>query len=597
MVVRIDDLSAGSPRIPACATCGALLALDQRYCLECGTRRGPLPPRVAELIDAIAEQPARGVPAGADHEVPSDGLSRGFAFTMPSPRAAAVAVMSTLAFGTVVGSGAESLATSPITLNVSAPPPTPPVAAPTAASVDTSSVSADSTAVAPAATPVVQQQAVTVTTPAPATSSTGVSPTGVVPGLPPVKHVFLIMLSEQGESQSFGVASHAAYLSKTLRKQGELVPNYYAVAQGPLANGIALISGQGPTPQTVAGCPLFSVLAPAGKGASGQVLGTGCVYPKRTQTIADQLTAAGHTWRAYVEGLGKKTHGQAATCRRPAIGAKDGDQTPTRSDPYVTWRNPFVYFQSLTAATGCVKNDLGLGQLSTDLKAAATTPSLSYIVPGACDDGSDQPCAPHAPAGLAPAEKFLRSVVPKIESSAGYKDGGLIAITFDEAPQTGVHADPSSCCNNPTPYPNLPATPAATTPGTTTTTTTTTPGTGVTTTPGAAPYGIAPVTTTPTATTPTTTTTTPTTTTPTTTTPATGLIGGETSPTGGGGQVGLLLISSYVKPGSTDLIDYFNHYSLLSTVEGLFGLKHLGYALDPALPAFGKAAFNAYTGG
>jgi hypothetical protein len=63
-------------------------------------------------------------------------------------------------------------------------------------------------------------------------------------------------------------------------------------------------------------------------------------------------------------------------------------------------------------------------------------------------------------------------------------------------------------------------------------------------------------------------------------------------PTGGGGQVGLLLISQYVKPNSADLVDYYNHFSLLASIENLFGLKRLGYASDLTLPVFDQSTFN-----
>ena len=115
-------------------------------------------------------------------------------------------------------------------------------------------------------------------------------------------------------------------------------------------------------------------------------------------------------------------------------------------------------------------------------------------------------------------------------------------------------------------------------------------GTGSGTTPASTPTTVAP--TTPTTTTPTTST--PTTTTPTMTTPASELTG-QTNPTGGGGEVGLLLISRYVKPNSVDDLDYFNHFSFLSSIEALFGLRRLGYARDPALPSFAKAQYNNYT--
>ncbi len=199
------------------------------------------------------------------------------------------------------------------------------------------------------------------------------------------------------------------------------------------------------------------------------------------------------------------------------------------------------------------------------MKRASTTPAFSYISPGPCDDGSDTPCAPGAPAGLSAGRRFLKTVVPEIERSPAYKQDGLIAITFDGAPATGPHADPTSCCDQPA-FPNLPA-PATTTSTTTTPTTT-------------------PTTTTPTApTTPPTTTTDPTTTTSTTTTLAPG-----TNP--GGGQVGLLLISRYVTPNSVDAVDTFNHFSLLKSIEDLFGLKPLGYARDSALPVFDAAIFT-----
>ncbi len=50
----------------------------------------------------------------------------------------------------------------------------------------------------------------------------------------------------------------------------------------------------------------------------------------------------------------------------------------------------------------------------------------------------------------------------------------------------------------------------------------------------------------------------------------------------------------YVKPGSIEAFDYHNHFSLLASVENLFGLPHLGYAKDPQLPVFDTAVYNAY---
>ena len=72
-----------------------------------------------------------------------------------------------------------------------------------------------------------------------------------------------------------------------------------------------------------------------------------------------------------------------------------------------------------------------------------------------------------------------------------------------------------------------------------------------------------------------------------------------TTPAGrpaGGGTVGALLLSPYVKGGTTSQ-EAFNHFSLLRTIEDLFALKHLGYAALPSVKAFAPAMFTAKPAG
>ena len=553
-----------------CGECGERLAHDQRYCVECGARRGPLRPAIAELI-GVTPRPGHG-PAqpgteesaisgeGADGDSQLDWRSR---VTMPSPAVAAVAVMAVLAFGVLVGSAAspirDSAAVAPIIVAVSP--------ATTASSTPPAVQAAVPPAPAPAeATPVPEASssaAAPTTAKQPSTTKNSQPSGGSTTGtLPPVKHVFLIALSDQGFNAAFGPGSQSTYLSKTLTDQGELLDNYYAVTAGELANEVALVSGQGPTPQTAADCPQYTEITPATAGALGQVLGAGCVYPQKTLTLGDQLTAAGKTWKAYVEDIGSGGSGQPATCRHPALNSADPDQSPSPGDGYVTWRDPFVYFDGVTGSTSCASRVVGLGELTPDLKTASKTPALSYIVPDRCHDGSEQPCAPGQASGLAAADGFLSEVVPEIESSAAYKEGGLIAITSDQAPQSGPDADSSGCCMT-SAFPNLPA--AATGATGTTGLTTATGATGTTGTTGA--------------------------------TGATGA-SGETGTAGatplGGGRVGLLLISKYVKPGSVNVTGEYNHFSLLASIENLFGLSHLGYAGAQGLLVFDTSVYNAY---
>ena len=284
------------------------------------------------------------------------------------------------------------------------------------------------------------------------------------------------------------------------------------MTKGALANQIALLSGQGPTPETAANCPNYADVAPGTESTEGQVEGNGCVYPAATKTLPGQLTEAGLKWKAYVQGIEDgAAAGQPTTCRHPATGTPDANLSATPTDAYETWRNPFVYFHGIVDAPECAEADVGLPQLSADLKLKAEKfPAFAYI---------------------APDESQLEPLVTEIKESLAYKDGGMIAITYAQAPQEGEKPDASGCCIDPD-FPNLPDD------------------------------------------------------------------GGEAPPTGpvretsGGGRVGLLLLSPFVEPGTTSET-YFNHFSLLVTIEELFELERIGYGAEPALTGFDESIFNA----
>jgi hypothetical protein len=339
-----------------------------------------------------------------------------------------------------------------------------------------------------------------------------------------VKHVFVIVLSDQPYASVFGPSSSAPYLSHTLERRGELLVRYYAVAHQRLADGIALLSGQGPTPETAANCPVYSDIVSATTGAEEQISGHGCVYPSSTGTLPGQLSAKHLTWRAYLQGMDEP--GTAAgACAHPVLGQSDpSSATPPPGQPYATSRNPFVYFHALIDSPGCAADDVGLGRLASDLASPKSTPNFSYIVPDSCHDGSATPCASGALAGVGAAESFLKQVVTEITGSKAYKQNGLLAITVDEAPSSGEFADSSSCCGQPQ-FPNLPAS-------------------------------------------------------------STGL-GPE-----GGGQVGALLLSPFIKSAGVSQEPY-NHFSLLRTIEDLFGLTHLGYAGLSKVGSFEPAIFSS----
>jgi hypothetical protein len=283
----------------------------------------------------------------------------------------------------------------------------------------------------------------------------GSSPQSPKATLPAIRHVFVVMLSDQPYATVFGPASPAHYLTSTLEKKGELLERYYAVAHEGLADGIVLLSGQGPTEATAANCPTYTAIAPASAGAEGQIIGKGCVYPASTQTLMGQLTVKHLTWKAYIEGIDEGS-GTPGACAHPASGAPDPSAAQAAGQNYQTWRNPIVYFESIVSSPVCASDDVGMDALKEDLASERRTASFSYIAPGPCDDGNPTPCAPGKQAGMVAANGFLQRVVPEILSSKAYKQDGLLAITVDQAPSTGEYADSSSCCGQPR-FPNLPA--------------------------------------------------------------------------------------------------------------------------------------------
>lgn len=70
---------------------------------------------------------------------------------------------------------------------------------------------------------------------------------------------------------------------------------------------------------------------------------------------------------------------------------------------------------------------------------------------------------------------------------------------------------------------------------------------------------------------------------------------GATHPPGGsgpgGGRVGAVLLSPFIRPGTTSAVAY-NHYALLRWVEDVFDLPHLGYAGARDLHPFGADVFT-----
>ena len=369
---------------------------------------------------------------------------------------------------------------------------------------------------------------------------------------PPIRHVFVIVLENEGFDETFGPESAAPYLSHTLAAQGALLTQYFGTGHNSLDNYLAMISGQAATPETRADCRTFEDFVQTGTAPNGQAVGHGCVYPAQIKTLSDQLTAAGLGWRGYMEDMGNDPgRGAATTCGHPRIRAPDltqGAEAPAADlpagDEYAARHNPFVYFHSIIDSPDCDQHVVRLEHLPEDLAEIATTPNFTFITPNLCNDGHDHPCKNREPGGLVSADAFLTHWVPIIQAAPAFKQDGLLIITFDESDASSrsrkpdgsgsvVTYDGASCCNQ-QPGPNLAPFPQT------------------------VPYK-----------------------------------GNEyVTKSFGGDRIGAVLISRFIKPGTVSMTGY-NHYSLLKSLEDLFHLEgHLGYAGQDGLTGFGSDVFT-----
>ena len=314
---------------------------------------------------------------------------------------------------------------------------------------------------------------------------------GVRPGA--IKHVWLIILENKSYDATFTGLNNNTYLWQTLPSQGVLLKNYYGTGHFSLDNYVSMVSGQATQPDTQADCPNYDqfagkldtsgslwtnpnygqLVSAAGPNAAAGT--NGCVYPSSVPTLFNQLDAAGVGWKGYAQDLGNAdasgpTHDAGAQyCGAPYATPSASPTTSTgqpntaqpnpgganATDQYVPKHFPFPWFESLLASGDCNSAHIAnffdpANGLYHDLQSEATTPAFSWISPNNCSDAHDAVChgnnlsggfsdpnTPKAPlnntGGLYASDLFLEHVIPEIEASPAFKDGGLIDITFDEA--------------------------------------------------------------------------------------------------------------------------------------------------------------------
>src|SRR5579872_710241 len=183
------------------------------------------------------------------------------------------------------------------------------------------------------------------------------------------RHVFVIVM----ENHSADEALSGPFVASLAARYGEAA-NYHAVSHPSVPNYLALTSGQ-----------------TWGVEDDGY-------YSLPRADIGDELTTAGISWRAYMEGM------TGAGCIDSPL-------------PYDPGHNPFAFYGG-----ACPANVVPLSAQAADL--AGSTPRFSWITPDRCHDGHD--CS------VDESDAWLRHEVGSIMASAAWKSNGVLFVTWDE---------------------------------------------------------------------------------------------------------------------------------------------------------------------
>jgi phosphatidylinositol-3-phosphatase len=363
---------------------------------------------------------------------------------------------------------------------------------------------------------------------------------------PPIKHVWVIELENESYAYSFGAPGRkqAPYLARTLPAKGALLTNYYGIGHDSLDNYIAEISGQAPDFQTGQDCEYFEQFIQFGGEnfdkwtKDGQLSGDGCVYPKYVKTIASQLTAHKLSWKAYEQNMGINAHRDGTTrtahgpaCGHPPLNKIDlTDTTGPKNDSYATRHDPFMYFHSIIDNKAyCDAHVVDLTPLAANLKRIATTPNYSFITPDTCADAHDIPLCQNGQKGGLPQANRFLKTWVPRIMRSPAYKAGGLIMITFD--ESGDDENAGSCCgeNDSLGYTD-PSHPNTNEPGL---------------------YGP------------------------------------------GGGRVGAVLLSPFIKPGTVSHVNY-NHYSMLASFEDLFRLSLLGDARQKLVVPFGRDVYTRF---
>jgi hypothetical protein len=170
--------------------------------------------------------------------------------------------------------------------------------------------------------------------------------------------------------------------------------------------------------------------------------GTTVDHTVSAPSLADQLTAAGKTWKGYFQSLPPTpAPGQLIKTGPNANGPYTFKYPSNANALYASKHNPFVNF---TGTQDQVANMVPDTQLSTDL-AKNALPNFSLVVPDQCHDmHGTGGCSPDL---TAEGDTYVGQMVHEIMASNAWQQGNnAIVVTWDEDDFSDSGQPGTGCC-------------------------------------------------------------------------------------------------------------------------------------------------------
>lgn len=257
--------------------------------------------------------------------------------------------------------------------------------------------------------------------------------------IPRYQHIVEIVMENTGYSDIIG-NSRAPQINALAKKYGQAV-NFFGVTHPSEPNYLAGIAGSYFGIQD--DNPFYCTAALA--NSDPQCAGTTIDHTISALNVAQQLIAAGKSWRGYFQSLPPTpTSGNLITTGPNANGPYSFEYPSSSNAVYASKHNPFLNF---TSTQGALANMVSDARLATDL-ASSRLANFSLVVPDQCHDMHGTGSCSNASTLVSTGDQYVGATVKKIMASRTWHQGNnAIVITWDEN-ESAIHGQlGTGCCS------------------------------------------------------------------------------------------------------------------------------------------------------